>query len=483
MRGCCWSGLLLLLLGCGATSRNGGGSSGAAAGGSGGGASVLVGRYPNEVLPAALPTGPSCTYGVEPVELQRMCGAAACGNGKVDSCMTIGGGACEASPGCMVVETFEACDGSDLSGSTCTGLGYSGGALGCSSCALDESACSVCSADPRVVQCGELRTEGGARQSWSAKLSRRGGEVGLLWLENRGVRFARLSQSLEVLSSSDCIADYGANSSVSESLALAATETGWLAASVLLAEQVQLHVIDASGNVVTTRNVGDPVEVPRVLLESTQQGGALLVSSYEVVLLAADGSELARSTPFPDDELESLALVRVGSGFLVAGQYKTATERYIQTWQVDVAGVVTVAPARLAGGATRPFQVRLVGFDDRALAFWVDDVGLRASWLDATGAVTAPLVLAPELGLPEPARWGDGVALRYGSVLGEVSLRYLHADGTLDDSVIPIVVGKRTTGPAEMRELSSGELLVTLVNSKQGSYGNRYFARVAPASD
>src|SRR5688572_25915567 len=126
MRGCCWSGLLLLLLGCGATSRNGGGSSGAAAGGSGGGASVLVGRYPNEVLPAALPTGPSCTYGVEPVELQPMCGAASCGNGKVDSCMTIGGGACETSPGCMLVETFEACDGSDLSGSTCTGLGYSG---------------------------------------------------------------------------------------------------------------------------------------------------------------------------------------------------------------------------------------------------------------------------------------------------------------------------------------------------------------------
>ncbi len=493
MRGSRWSWVVVWLLpvvGCGATSRNAGEGGGGGEGGRGGsaeagaagvsGASGIAGRYAGELLPAALPAGPSCTYGAEPVELRRMCGEALCGNGKVDSCMTIGGGACETSPGCMMVEVSESCDGADLSGNTCEALGYSGGALRCTTCALDESDCSVCSNDPRVVQCGELRTADVARETWSAKLGPRGDEVGLLWLENRGVRFARLSPSLEVLSSSDCFAGHGSNTTVGESLALAATETGWLAASVLLAEQVQLHVIDASGNVVASHDVGSPSEVPRALLSPSEHGGALLVTNQEVVLLSADGEELASSAPFPEDELESLALARVGRGFLVAGQFSTATERYIQTWQVDEAGVVTAAPAPLATGAAGPYQVRLVGFDDRALAFWSDNPGVSASWLDVAGVPTEPLALAPELGLPEVARWGEGVALRYGSVSGEVALRYLHADGTLDDASVPIVVGKRWTGPAEMRELPSGELLLTLVNSKQGAYGHRLFARVAP---
>jgi len=55
-----------------------------------------------------------------------------------------------------VVEAGEACDGSDLDGETCTGLGYDGGALGCASdCTLDESGCTM---DPT---CGDGSVDAG----------------------------------------------------------------------------------------------------------------------------------------------------------------------------------------------------------------------------------------------------------------------------------------------------------------------------------
>jgi hypothetical protein len=48
-------------------------------------------------------------------------------------------------------------------------------------------------------------------------------------------------------------------------------------------------------------------------------------------------------------------------------------------------------------------------------------------------------------------------------------------------ATIPDLMGRRTIGDVRMSELSSGELLVTLVNSKHGLYGHRLFARVAPS--
>jgi hypothetical protein len=467
----------LLALGCGATGRSGGapgGSAGAGAAGSGGGAAAqpTKGRYADELLPAVFPPGASCTYGVRPVEPPFLCGSPTCGNGVVDSCKTIGGGACEYGGGCMLVDVFEQCDGAVPAGKSCGELGYSGGKLGCTGCALDVADCSVCTTDPRVVECGELRTEGRVRASGSAALSARGNEVGVLFLENNDLRFARLSNGLEVLSTTDCLDYYGP-------LALAASEMGWLAASTFSGLLV-VHVIDASGQVVASRHLGEIGEQPSMLMVPSANGGALLVTNLGIGLLDAGGSALVAPTPLPTDELESLAATNVAAGFLVAGQFRTTAGRYIQTWRVDAAGTVTAAPAPLAMSTDGPYQVRLAGLGNAALAVWSDNPGISARLLDENGNVISVVALDPELGFPATARWGEGLAVLQGS-LGELGLRYLYPDGQLSDDNIPVLTGRRMIGDVRMTELSSGELLVTLVNSKQGLYGHRLFARVAPS--
>jgi hypothetical protein len=48
------------------------------------------------------------------------------------------GGVC----GDGIIESPEQCDGADLDGTTCVKLGFSGGALSCSTCKFDTSSCT-----------------------------------------------------------------------------------------------------------------------------------------------------------------------------------------------------------------------------------------------------------------------------------------------------------------------------------------------------
>lgn len=55
------------------------------------------------------------------------------------------GDVCEGGCGSGVIDDGEQCDGSDLGGQTCEGLGYDGGILACNSeCTLDASGCTLC---------------------------------------------------------------------------------------------------------------------------------------------------------------------------------------------------------------------------------------------------------------------------------------------------------------------------------------------------
>jgi len=430
-----------------------------------------------------LPPGPSCSYGLgQPYEPQPACGPSKCGNATIDSCAIPMGGSCEMGDTCTLGEVFEDCDGATPAEQSCEGLGYSGGELGCTGCDLDTTHCSICSADPRVVQCGELVTAGSVRETWQARLSPRADEVGLLWRENSDLRFARLSSTLEVLSTTDCFAGVTSNSTVAQAIALAATQVGWLVAAVHASvPDVQIVAIDATGNVLGSRTLPNTSDRPRAILEPSPEGGALLVTNQEIAMLDAEGNELSLVTPFPDDELEDLAAARTANGFLVAGQYKTAAGRYIQTWQVDATGLVTAAATPLAMGMSGPYTVKLASYSEGVFALWSANPDPVGALLDSTGAELKRVVLDPALGFPSPAPWGEGVALYYANPLGDSVLRYLHTDGTLTDSAIPIVVGKGSAGSGEMAELASGELLVTLARSKSATADSRLLARVAPS--
>jgi len=55
-----------------------------------------------------------------------------------------------------VAEPPEECDGADLGGLTCSGLGYAGGILACNSdCALDDSGCTLPLGDPAVYRAAD----------------------------------------------------------------------------------------------------------------------------------------------------------------------------------------------------------------------------------------------------------------------------------------------------------------------------------------
>lgn len=84
--------------------------------------------------PGTLACKSDCTYD------KSGCGAAAsCGNGTIDG-----------------VEGVEECDGADLAGLTCVGLGHMGGLLACSSnCVLDESSCTDPDCGNGVRETGE----------------------------------------------------------------------------------------------------------------------------------------------------------------------------------------------------------------------------------------------------------------------------------------------------------------------------------------
>ncbi|HOX47121.1 MAG TPA: hypothetical protein PK668_26240 [Myxococcota bacterium] len=65
----------------------------------------------------------------------------------------------DTTPGCGngVAEENESCDGEDLRGQTCAGLGYTGGELACSECKLDRTGCaSACDND--LCETGETAT-------------------------------------------------------------------------------------------------------------------------------------------------------------------------------------------------------------------------------------------------------------------------------------------------------------------------------------
>ena len=95
---------------------------------------------------------PTCTGGTCPVAPCRDCAMTI-----VEAAPTAAAWRASAAPLCgdgVVNQAAEECDGGDLGGATCAGLGYDGGTLTCAAdCTLDDSACAECGNG--VVESGE----------------------------------------------------------------------------------------------------------------------------------------------------------------------------------------------------------------------------------------------------------------------------------------------------------------------------------------
>jgi hypothetical protein len=154
--------------------RGGSGSLGSG-GGSGGGPPVC----PDSALPDCAGDGP------------------ACGDAKADACVVP-----TSSGFCQKQERREICDGTDLRGTTCEGLGFASGTLRCAStcAAFDASGCRTCTTDPSLLRCDAAPLA----LPWRLSMAGTDSELGLAFYEESAtgrieLALARLSPSLDLL--------------------------------------------------------------------------------------------------------------------------------------------------------------------------------------------------------------------------------------------------------------------------------------------
>jgi hypothetical protein len=253
------------------------------------------------------------------------CGAGACGNGKVDSCQVAIEGRC----GERKIESVtEVCDGTSLNGETCQSLGYSGGTLKCSSlCGFDVTGCSTCAAagaGSAIARCAAppLTITG---NPYMVALATGASGLAMAWTSYRGdgtlsVGFARLDQSLGVVSQVAEVSGASEPNNRGARVGLAALTDGW----ELLVEREhdsKLMRLDADG-----QPTGAAVVLPdaRGLGAVEQPGGSPLIlwsvsgPLTKAALLSADGKSTTTpitlfAAPFGDR-----GAAFVGDGFLVA---------------------------------------------------------------------------------------------------------------------------------------------------------------------
>jgi hypothetical protein len=301
------------------------------------------------------PNGGECASPAQPPA--PACGAALCGNGTLDTCtfcgeatgapVSGGGGVGDpADAGCQTglvpYTSGEACDGTELGTSTCTSLGFGGGALACTaSCTLDTNQCTTCLSDPHVAACAHSSARAEAPGSLSLATSADG--IAVAWVAGPGLalrppdtapgaaRFARFAPDLSLQTEVDCLGPAHARN-----VALAASPSGYVLA-VDGDGGITIVPLDHSGSPRgASRTIPDaeqPVLAARQV-GSTLSGGPLLAwtvtpgahpnpsgVTVQAVLLADDGTD--ETTPVTVFQTSSLtndyaSAVFTGDGFLLA---------------------------------------------------------------------------------------------------------------------------------------------------------------------
>jgi hypothetical protein len=172
------------------------------------------------------------------------CPQSLCGNGKLDTnCATDDAG----------TSVSEECDGRDLGGATCAGLGYVGGTLACkSNCTLDGQGCESCGSDPRIMTCAHPVTPSPPA---TISLATTSTEIAVAWSEASagGLHFTRFSPDLTVLSDVACFPGLDVGS-----VSLVSMTSGWLIATTNDApgDTLTLVRLDAQGGVTWSSPIG-----------------------------------------------------------------------------------------------------------------------------------------------------------------------------------------------------------------------------------
>ena len=318
--------------GTGGTGGGTGGVGGGAAGkgGSSGGSGGSSGSVDGGAGDACGP-GPTCPLANAWIP-SAACGAAACGNGVIDSCNECGRMA------------TELCDGSALGGRTCQDFGDAGGPLKCSTrCGWDTSACTRCSATDDVLRAC-INAPVDASVPTRIAMDATDQEIAIAWTspDAAGVlrlHFARFAPDLTLISESGPFIG-----TCPDEIALAARPGGW---SLVVTSHANMHLLalDATGAQTAVRPVASLWSSrtnTKVVLAHREGTGPLLAwddgfagdppipTPYgwgHIMLVGADGNSIASGPAplhFDAPTLESIAAIPTPVGWLVASDHHSA---------------------------------------------------------------------------------------------------------------------------------------------------------------
>jgi hypothetical protein len=230
---------------------------------------------------------------------------AVCGDGRARrgkrSCWRECTSGCPGESGCGEVQCLEGrelCDGRDVAGASCTGLGFAGGTLRCAAdcTGYDVSGCSAC-APGADVRCGALPLGAGAG---APVLAENGADAAVVWASGsaggRTLHFARIDARARAASVLLPIADSRGE------LALAGSSGGFLLAYAS-PEGTFVGRVDREGALMAApRRVAEPFDaLELVRLEALAGGSAItalfLGSGPEPQALFLDGDGIALGAP------------------------------------------------------------------------------------------------------------------------------------------------------------------------------------------
>lgn len=272
----------------------------------------------------------------------------------VDTAPSCGNGSRDRDLLCFESLVDEQCEGDDLAGQTCEGLGFVGGHLRCrADCHFDVTSCTLCSPDARVPYClfSPDSVEGALpRDGYGALGATRWGDtVAAGWTGSGGLRLALIDPADgSFLLNTGCIVEEGAGA-----VALAATPTGGIVA-VEVNDDLDVIVLDRD-----MRPRGEPRHIlgaSQPILASRPDGGPLLVfqqgSAVMAALLDEEGTEAFRTSLIEGGlEVYLGSAVWVGDGFLVAQRDLAAG---VRLHRVNVDGTVAEGTWAHGGSAEYP---------------------------------------------------------------------------------------------------------------------------------